>query len=47
MLCNLGTIAFRATSTLKCDPNNGHILGNKAAAALWSGENLKGWELKV
>lgn len=47
LLCHLGNIAQRTGSVLSCDPQNGHILNNEPAAALWQREYRKGWEPKV
>lgn len=47
LLCHLGNIAYRTDSTLKTDPANGHILGNEAAAKLWTREYEPGWEPQV
>jgi predicted dehydrogenase len=47
LLCHLGNIAYRTSHTLKCDPKNGHILGDREAASLWTREYEKGWEPKV
>ncbi len=47
LLCHLGNIAYRTESVLNCDANNGRILNNKPAEALWSRDYEKGWEPKV
>ncbi|MGB0578108.1 MAG: Gfo/Idh/MocA family protein [Limisphaerales bacterium] len=47
LLCHLGNIAYRTESTLRCDPKNGHISGNRAAEAMWSREYESGWNPKV
>lgn len=45
LLPQLGNIAIRSGSTLNCDPSNGHIIGNEAAARYWSREYEPGWEV--
>ncbi len=47
LLPQLGNIAYRVGRVLKCDPSNGHILGDKEAVNLWSREYEKGWGPKV
>lgn len=47
LLMQLGNIALRTNSTLKVDPTDGHIIGNKAAQKLWSRKYEKGWEMKL
>jgi len=47
LLPQLGNIAFRVGRTLKCDPTNGHIIGDKQAMKLWGREYEKGWAPKV
>jgi predicted dehydrogenase len=47
LLCHLANIAQRTGTTLHCDPSNGHIKNNPAAAALWKRNYEKGWEPKV
>lgn len=47
VLCHLANIAQRTGSTLHCDPSNGHITDNKAAAKLWRRDYEKGWEMKL
>lgn len=44
LLCHLGNIAHRTGDSLRCDPANGHILDNDAAAAYWKREYEPGWE---
>jgi hypothetical protein len=44
LLCHLANIAQRTSGTLHCDPSNGHILNDAAAAALWRRTYEKGWE---
>ncbi len=46
-LALLGNISQRTQSHLKTNPLNGHILGNKKAAKLWSRKYEKGWEMKL
>ena len=43
LLCHLGNIAQRTTTTLQCDPKDGHIKNNAAAMELWSRDYEKGW----
>lgn len=45
LLCCLGNIAYRTSSTLLCDPQSGRIAGNPAAEALWAREYRPGWQL--
>lgn len=43
LLCHLGNIAYRTSSTLQTRPEDGHILDNQPAAALWGREYADGW----
>jgi len=47
LLCHLANIAQRTSGVLHCDPANGHILNDTAAAALWRRTYEKGWEPKI
>ena len=47
LLCHLANISSRTNSSLDCNPENGHILKNEKAMALWSREYEKGWEPKI
>ena len=47
LLVQLGNIAQRVGNSLDINPQNGHILKNKAAKKLWSREYEKGWEMKL
>ena len=47
MLCHLGNIAQRTGRTLNCNSQDGHILGDNKAMALWKRDYEKGWEPKV
>jgi len=47
LLCHLGNIAHRTGASLKCDPSNGHIIGNPAAEKLWKREYEPGWEPNI
>jgi predicted dehydrogenase len=47
LLCHLGNIAHRTGDSLKCDPQNGHVLNNDEAMKLWSRNYEPGWEPKV
>ena len=44
LLCHLGNIAYRTGRTLNCNPENGHVLGDPKAMALWEREYEPGWE---
>ncbi len=44
LLCHIGNIAHRLGHSLRCNPKNGHVVGDKAAMQLWSREYAKGWE---
>jgi predicted dehydrogenase len=43
LLCHLGTIAHRTDRVLHTRPEDGHIVGNDDAAALWTKEYRPGW----
>lgn len=47
LLCHLGNIAWRVGRTVNCDPQTGHIVGDKGAAKLWQREYRKGWKPTV
>ncbi|MCA9064328.1 MAG: Gfo/Idh/MocA family oxidoreductase [Planctomycetaceae bacterium] len=47
LLCHLGNIAHRTGDTIRCDPSNGHIVGNSEAEKLWQRSYEPGWEPKV
>lgn len=47
LLVQLGNIAQRVGHSLEIDPQNGHILKDKAAQKLWDREYEKGWEMKL
>ncbi len=47
LLALLGNIAQRTGRTLKCDPKNGHIIGDPEAMKLWGREYNKGWAPQV
>jgi predicted dehydrogenase len=47
LLCHLGNIAYRTGRTLRCDPNHGHVVGDREAMALWTREYERGWEPKA
>ena len=44
LLGQLGNIAQRTGHTLQIDPTNGHILGDRKAAKLWTREYEPGWK---
>jgi predicted dehydrogenase len=43
LLCHLANIAQRTSGVLHCDPSNGHILNDPAAAVLWQRQYEPGW----
>lgn len=47
LLVQLGNIAQRVGRSLNIDPQNGHIIKDKAANKLWSRKYEKGWEMKL
>ncbi len=47
LLVQLGNIAQRVGHSLEIDPQNGHILKDKAASKFWSRSYEKGWEMKL
>ncbi len=47
LLCHLGNIAYRTSSILNTNSDDGHITENSAAAAMWSREYAKDWEPTV
>ena len=47
LLCHLGNIAYRTGQALRCNPENGRVLGDPQAMTLWSREYEKGWEPRV
>jgi predicted dehydrogenase len=44
LLCHLGNIAYRTQRTLKCNPENGHVLDDAPAMAFWQREYESGWK---
>ena len=47
LLVQLGNIAQRSGHTLNINPNNGHIIKDKAAMKFWKRDYQPGWEPKV
>jgi hypothetical protein len=47
MLSHLGNIAQRTGDVLRCDPSNGHIIGNEEAMKFWKREYADGWEPQI
>lgn len=47
LIPQLGNISYRVGRAIHCDPSNGHIKDDKEAAALWSRQYQKGWEMKL
>ncbi len=46
-MLHLSNIAWKLDRTLHLDKQNGHILGDEKAMAMWRREYAKGWEPKV
>ena len=47
-LTQLANMAYRENTSLKCNPENGHIIGNDGAMAkYWAREYEPGWEMKI
>ena len=47
LLVQLGNISQRVGRSLQIDPQNGHILNDKAAMKFWSREYQAGWEPRI
>ncbi len=47
LLCHLGNIAYRTSSTLQTDPSDGRVIGNPEAERLCSREYQDGWQPKT
>jgi len=47
LLCHLGNIAHRTGRTLNCSAEDGHIMADEKAMALWAREYEPGWEPQV
>jgi predicted dehydrogenase len=47
LLCHLGNIAHRTGRTLKCRPQDGHVLNDEDAMTYWKREYEPGWEPTV
>jgi predicted dehydrogenase len=45
--CHLANIAYRVGHSINCDPSNGHILRDDAAARMWGREYHEGWEQRL
>ncbi len=46
LLCHLGNIAYRTSGSLTTQADNGHIVGNADAAAMWGREYRDGWNIR-
>jgi hypothetical protein len=46
-MLHLGNISQRVGRSLKCDPSDGHILGDDEAMKLWRRDYEPGWEPAV
>jgi predicted dehydrogenase len=44
LMPHLGNIAQECGGSINCNPENGHIIGNRKAAAMWTREYESGWE---
>lgn len=44
LLCHLGNIAHRVNRSLSCNPENGNVLDDEEAMALWRRDYEPGWE---
>jgi predicted dehydrogenase len=47
LLCHLGNISYRLGRTLNINQQNGHIVNDSEAEALWGREYRPGWEPRV
>ncbi len=47
LLCHLGNISQRVGRSLNCNPENGNVIGDEAAMALWKRSYEPGWEPKL
>lgn len=47
LLCHLGNIAYRTSTVVHTSPEDGRIIDNPAAEALWSREYAPGWQPQV
>ena len=46
LLFHLGNIAYRTSGSLATRADDGHIVGNAAAEALWGREYRDGWNIR-
>jgi predicted dehydrogenase len=47
LLCHLANISQITGATINCDPENGHITGDKNSEKLWRRVYEEGWEMKL
>ncbi len=47
VMLHTANIAQRVGRSLKTDPTNGHIIGDKQAEKLWGREYAPGFEMKI
>lgn len=45
LLCHLGNIAHRVGRSLRCDPQNGHIMDDAQAMSYWSRDYHRDWDI--